>query len=88
MMTYYNEMYEGKRVRDPYARLSDWVDTMPDDFRQMKQAEAEALFCRIGITFAVYGEGGYPDRLIPFDMVPRIIRARAVTSIRNHLLSS
>ncbi|MEO1959408.1 MAG: circularly permuted type 2 ATP-grasp protein, partial [Paracoccus sp. (in: a-proteobacteria)] len=72
MMTYYNEMYEGKRVRDPYARLSDWVDTMPDDFRQMKQAEAEALFRRIGITFAVYGEGGDPDRLIPFDMMPRV----------------
>lgn len=56
-MSYYNEMYEGDSVRDPYARLREWVETMPDDFRQMKQAEAEALFRRIGITFAVYGEG-------------------------------
>ena len=71
-MSYYNEMYEGDSVRDPYARLREWVETMPDDFRQMKQAEAEALFRRIGITFAVYGEGGDPDRLIPFDMMPRV----------------
>ncbi|WP_411957048.1 circularly permuted type 2 ATP-grasp protein [Paracoccus homiensis] len=72
MMTFYNEMLEGDRVRDPYARLSEWVETMPQDFRQMKQAEAEDLFRRIGITFAVYGEGGDPDRLIPFDMMPRV----------------
>ena len=71
-MEYYNEMYEGDKVREPYAMLRKWVETMPDDFRQMKQAEAEDLFRRIGITFAVYGEGGDPDRLIPFDMMPRV----------------
>ncbi|MDO5613929.1 MAG: circularly permuted type 2 ATP-grasp protein [Paracoccus sp. (in: a-proteobacteria)] len=71
-MTHYNEMYDGDQVRAPYAMLNDWVDTMPADLRQMKQAEAEALFRRIGITFAVYGEGGDPDRLIPFDMMPRV----------------
>ncbi len=45
---------------------------MPAELRALKQHEAEALFRRIGITFAVYGEGGDPDRLIPFDMFPRI----------------
>ncbi|MTH63217.1 circularly permuted type 2 ATP-grasp protein [Paracoccus shanxieyensis] len=69
---YYNEMLDGQAVRAPYAMLSDWVETMPSEIRQMKQAEAEALFRRIGITFAVYGEGGDPDRLIPFDMMPRV----------------
>ena len=72
MTTYYNEMVDGGAVREPYAMLSDWVETMPAEIRQMKQAEAEALFRRIGITFAVYGEGGDPDRLIPFDMMPRV----------------
>ena len=72
MTTYYNEMVEGGVVREPYAMLSDWVETMPAEIRQMKQAEAEALFRRIGITFAIYGEGGDPDRLIPFDMMPRV----------------
>ncbi|KAK0348239.1 hypothetical protein LTR94_038018, partial [Friedmanniomyces endolithicus] len=37
--------------------------------------EAEAIFRRIGITFAVYGEGGDPERLIPFDLLPRIFTA-------------
>ena len=70
--TYFNEMFDKGRVRDPYARLGDWTRDMPAEFRAMKQAEAEALFRRIGITFAVYGEGGDPDRLIPFDMFPRV----------------
>ncbi|WP_198431731.1 circularly permuted type 2 ATP-grasp protein [Pseudorhodobacter sp. MZDSW-24AT] len=65
-------MYQGHSVRAPYARLQDWMTAMPAELRQMKQAEAEALFRRIGITFAVYGEGGDPDRLIPFDMFPRV----------------
>ena len=68
----FNEMYDAGQVREPYARLEDWTRSMPAELRQMKQAEAEALFRRIGITFAVYGEGGDPDRLIPFDMFPRV----------------
>ncbi|MBN2629820.1 MAG: circularly permuted type 2 ATP-grasp protein [Rhodobacteraceae bacterium] len=65
-------MYQGGKVREPYARLQGWMQSMPAELRHMKQAEAEALFRRIGITFAVYGEGGDPDRLIPFDMFPRV----------------
>ena len=72
MTAYFNEMYQGDTVRLPYARLEDWTRSMPAELRQMKQAEAESLFRRIGITFAVYGEGGDPDRLIPFDMFPRV----------------
>ena len=75
MAAYFNEMIEAGAVRAPYARLRDWVDQMPDSLRSLKQAEAEALFRRIGITFAVYGEGGDPDRLIPFDMFPRVFSA-------------
>ncbi len=69
---YFNEMIEGGNVRPPYAGLDDWTGTMPAELRSLKQSEAEALFRRIGITFAVYGEGGDPDRLIPFDMFPRV----------------
>jgi len=69
---YFNEMYQGGKVRPPYARLEDWMKAMPAELRTLKQAEAEDLFRRIGITFAVYGEGGDPDRLIPFDMFPRV----------------
>ena len=75
MSQYFNEMYDGGKVRPPYARLEDWMNAMPASLRTLKQAEAEDLFRRIGITFAVYGEGGDPDRLIPFDMFPRVFTA-------------
>lgn len=67
----------GGSTRALYARLEEWLATMPKELRSLKQAEAEALFRRIGITFAVYGEGGDPDRrLIPFDMFPRVFSAK------------
>ncbi len=75
MTPYFNEMFQNNAVRPPYAGLEGWSADMPADVRLAKQAEAEALFRRIGITFAVYGEGGDPDRLIPFDMFPRVFTA-------------
>ena len=74
--SYFNEMFEGDGVRPPYSGLDGWARDMPPELRNMKQSEAEALFRRIGITFAVYGEGGDPDRLIPFDMFPRVFSAQ------------
>ena len=40
-----------------------------------RRREAELLFRRIGITFAVYGEADAQERLIPFDVMPRILAA-------------
>ncbi|MHA6325992.1 circularly permuted type 2 ATP-grasp protein [Roseivivax sp. CAU 1753] len=71
----FNEMINGGAVRAAYQKLEKWQNEMPADFRAMKQSEAEALFRRVGITFAVYGEGGDPERLIPFDMFPRVFTA-------------
>ncbi len=73
---YFNEMFSQAGVRDPYRGIEAWANDMPVELRNLKQSEAEALFRRIGITFAVYGEGGDPDRLIPFDMFPRIFAAQ------------
>ena len=55
--------------------LAEWMVEAPRDMLKARQTEAEALFRRIGITFAVYGEGGDPERLIPFDIVPRLLLA-------------
>ncbi|MDE3122381.1 MAG: circularly permuted type 2 ATP-grasp protein [Paracoccaceae bacterium] len=74
-------MYDGGKVRPPYRQLEDWTADMPAALRSLKQKEAEALFRRIGITFAVYGEGGDPDRLIPFDMFPRVFTAAEWTRL-------
>ena len=75
MTDYFNEMFAGDAVRPPYQGIEGWARDMPVEFRTLKQSEAETLFRRIGITFAVYGEGGDPDRLIPFDMFPRVFSA-------------
>ena len=62
-------------VRVHYAGYSDWLGEMPAERIAAKRAEADALFHRFGITFAVYGEGDGKERLIPFDIIPRIIPA-------------
>ena len=65
-------MFDGENVRPAYEPLHKWVRDTPAAVITQKQEEAEALFRRIGITFAVYGEGGDTERLIPFDVLPRI----------------
>jgi uncharacterized circularly permuted ATP-grasp superfamily protein len=62
-------------VRPAYAGLADWLAAMPDGALERKRREADILFRRIGITFAVYGEGGDTERVIPFDLVPRVLAA-------------
>ncbi len=62
-------------VREIYQRYAQWLDGLPDGTLERKSAEAELLFRRLGITFAVYGEADGGERLIPFDMVPRIFGA-------------
>lgn len=74
---YFNEMYgRGDVPRPPYKAYADWF-TSEDTARLLeKSAEAEALFRLIGVTFNVYGDPDATERLIPFDLVPRIISAR------------
>ncbi len=72
----FNEMYdETGNVRSAYVDVSRWLDETGGELLGQRCKEAEALFRRIGITFAVYGEGGDPERLIPFDLVPRVFSA-------------
>jgi uncharacterized circularly permuted ATP-grasp superfamily protein len=72
----FDEMRAEDGVRAAYAEIDRWLRATPREQLDAKRREAELLFRRIGITFAVYGEGGDPERLIPFDIIPRII-ARA-----------
>jgi uncharacterized circularly permuted ATP-grasp superfamily protein len=69
----YDEMRAEDGVRATYAEIERWLRATPREQLDRKRHEAELLFRRIGITFAVYGEGGDPERLIPFDIIPRII---------------
>jgi len=69
---FFNEMYDGDKVRAAYANLVDWIDGYPPEQFDLKRKEAEMIFRRIGITFAVYGSEETNERLIPFDMMPRV----------------
>jgi uncharacterized circularly permuted ATP-grasp superfamily protein len=69
----FDEMHAPLGVRAPYSRLGAYIDRHGTAVLERKRREADALFRRIGITFAVYTEGGDPERLIPFDVIPRIL---------------
>jgi uncharacterized circularly permuted ATP-grasp superfamily protein len=62
-------------VRDHYRGFADWLDRTDAARIAQKREEAERAFHRVGITVAVYGEDAGTERLIPFDIVPRIIPA-------------
>ncbi|PBJ82939.1 hypothetical protein CMZ84_10365 [Lysobacteraceae bacterium NML93-0399] len=63
------------RVRPHYRDFDDWLQATPDEHIAHKRREAEISFHRVGITFSVYGEESGNERLIPFDIVPRILPA-------------
>jgi uncharacterized circularly permuted ATP-grasp superfamily protein len=67
----------GQGVRPHYEAYAKWLAGQPDTVMRSRREEAEMIFRRVGITFAVYGakdeDGAGTERLIPFDLIPRII---------------
>ncbi len=61
--------------REPYAEYRRWFDSEDPARLRQKARETEIFFRRTGITFNVYGTAEADERLIPFDIVPRIISA-------------
>ena len=73
---YFDEMHTADGgVRDAYAGYHQWFAEQGQKYLARKHRDAETQFRRTGITFNVYGENEAEERLIPFDMVPRIIDA-------------
>lgn len=66
-------------VREHYRVYDRWLAQQPRDVMRSRREEAEMIFRRVGITFAVYGakdeDGSGTERLIPFDLIPRVIPA-------------
>ena len=72
----FNEMFAPNgSVRAPYARVEKWLENLGNEVIERALRESEARFRRQGITFAVYGDDKASERLIPFDIVPRIFSA-------------
>ena len=77
MKTPYDEMFDEHGVARPhYAIFQQWLAEQSDALMALKRAEAELIFRRVGITFAVYGDDLGAERTIPFDQVPRIFTAQ------------
>ena len=73
---FFNEMLAGDgSVRAAYSDVAKWLDSLPEGQLALKSEEAELLFRRMGITFLVYGREGSNERLIPFDVIPRVFSA-------------
>ena len=62
-------------ARPELAALGDWLATTPPAELRRRQQSAETTFRQLGITFAVYGENDAAERIIPFDIVPRVFLA-------------
>jgi uncharacterized circularly permuted ATP-grasp superfamily protein len=79
-MTAFDEMYDRRtagmmKVRAHYTAYGRWQHEQTDEHMAAKRREADLIFRRVGITFAVYGDDAGTERLIPFDVIPRIIPA-------------
>jgi uncharacterized circularly permuted ATP-grasp superfamily protein len=67
--------WAGSGPRAAYGDVRRWLDETPPEILQTRRAQAELLFRRTGITFSVYGDADGAERLIPFDLVPRVLTA-------------
>ncbi|QDL38178.1 circularly permuted type 2 ATP-grasp protein [Rhodoferax sediminis] len=98
-MVKFDEMYtrlpyeffsHGAQIRDHYKIYDEWLARQPGDMMAKRREEAEMIFRRVGITFAVYGakdENGFgTERLIPFDLIPRIIPAHEWAALERGLV--
>ncbi|MBW4935335.1 circularly permuted type 2 ATP-grasp protein [Marinobacter sp. F4206] len=72
----FDELFDQNNKVRPHCRmLEQWLINSDETLITEKRREADVLFQRLGITFNVYGEDQGADRLIPFDLIPRVISA-------------
>jgi len=72
---------DANTVREHYRGYDRWLGRQANDVMLSRREEAEVIFRRVGITFAVYGakdedansQNAGNERLIPFDLIPRVI---------------
>ena len=73
---YDEALNENSKVRLSYKKFLNWFKDQEYSDLSMKHLDANKLFKITGITFNVYGNKQDREKLIPFDMVPRIISAK------------
>jgi uncharacterized circularly permuted ATP-grasp superfamily protein len=89
-MVFYDEMYgldaSRKQPLDHYQAYQNWAKGYSPEAMAGKRAQADAAFRQVGITFAVYGDDAGTERLIPFDLIPRVIPSKEWTTLQKGLI--
>jgi uncharacterized circularly permuted ATP-grasp superfamily protein len=86
MKSPYNEMFDQHGAPRPhYGTFHSWLGDQSQALMSLKRAEADLIFRRVGITFAVYGDDLGAERTIPFDEVPRIFTAKEWSDLESGL---
>jgi uncharacterized circularly permuted ATP-grasp superfamily protein len=86
MKSPYNEMFdEHGAPRSHYGAFHTWLGNQSPALMSLKRTEADLIFRRVGITFAVYGDDLGAERTIPFDQVPRIFTAKEWADLESGL---
>ncbi len=71
---HYDELFDpGGQPRELAIPVINWINTLPEGELKRRQLAAEALLMQLGITFTLYGDDSNTDRILPFDIVPRIV---------------
>ncbi len=84
---YYDEMFESDgSVRPHYQTLFDTFDTLGLAEIKRRSAAAEQAFLQQGVTFTVYSDDRGTERIMPFDLIPRVIPRREWESIERGLV--
>jgi uncharacterized circularly permuted ATP-grasp superfamily protein len=85
-MVAFDEMTgSGAELRPAYDALDRWLKEAPPEMLALRRSQAELFFRRIGITFAVYGDEESTERLIPFDIIPRVLTKPEWTKLEKGL---
>lgn len=72
----FDELQTGAGHYRPVAKaVGNWLDTINIDALNHLNEQAANIFYRKGVTFTVYSDAENIERMIPFDIIPRIISA-------------
>ena len=86
--SFFDEIWGHSRGRTPrsgFESIARWIRETPKKELRRRQDSAEAAFRQLGITFNVYGEEEQAERIIPFDIIPRVFTAEEWESLSEGL---
>src|ERR1035438_4525452 len=73
---FHDEMFDDSGEARPEASLLlETIRSLEEGQLERCQRAAERLLLQLGITFNVYGDSSGTERIFPFDLIPRIVRA-------------